>query len=196
MPNSAVQAWILEIAKTINGQLSVGDIEAYARLLGNVDPKELLICLQNNGSCSTRNIIRLLYSTKELLELNGPDAVSPTKRKTIRSKYISTNVLSCKPLENLAKLSFCFEGFVESRYGSMDERSFNEAIHGVFRYTKLTFKSKTTENTQQTPAEVEKSAGQQRSIKDYCLKTSKLHNQEKKKKTLTVVPSDSDDSRF
>jgi hypothetical protein len=62
------------------------DIVKYATAL-NVDPRDLLGCVEDTTSNTARQVTRLLYPSEKLLSMTGPE-IPKTQRSAIRSNYI------------------------------------------------------------------------------------------------------------
>ncbi len=62
------------------------DIVKYATAL-NVDPRDLIACIQDTATNTTRQVVRLLYSSEKLLSMTGPE-IPETQRLAIRRSYI------------------------------------------------------------------------------------------------------------
>ncbi len=58
----------------------------HAKRLGLSDPKDLVSCLQDTTSNTARQIIRLLYSPRELLEMSRTE-IPASQRQAIRGMF-------------------------------------------------------------------------------------------------------------
>lgn len=86
MPNASCRPWFIEVAKIFSGKPNNIDFSQYAEKLGIADPDDLLACLQDTTSNTTRKIIRLLYTPSQLMSMSGTDVPS-TKRQLIRGRF-------------------------------------------------------------------------------------------------------------
>jgi hypothetical protein len=87
MPDTHGRAWIIRLAKLFNQKISANDIATHADRIGITNPKHLLNCIQNRGTHTVREIVRLICSQEILLTKSGKDAVSDETRQAIRGEY-------------------------------------------------------------------------------------------------------------
>ncbi|CAF3377617.1 unnamed protein product [Rotaria socialis] len=86
MPDARARAWFSRVAKVLNRNLSANDILEHSKRIGFSNPNLLLGCIGDNGTETTRKIIRNMYSKEVLLTKVGNEAVSKERRKAIRGK--------------------------------------------------------------------------------------------------------------
>ncbi|CAF1078035.1 unnamed protein product, partial [Rotaria sordida] len=86
------------------------DISKYAIALGIDNPRDLIACMENTTSNTARQVIRLLYSSDQLLTMTGTEVPKDT-RSVIRE-------------------------FAESQKGPLSNLQFIEAVNDVFRSRK------------------------------------------------------------
>ncbi|CAF3926878.1 unnamed protein product [Rotaria sordida] len=86
------------------------DISKYAIALGIDNPRDLIACMENTTSNTARQVIRLLYSSDQLLTMTGTEVPKDT-RSVIRE-------------------------FSESQKGPLSNLQFIEAVNDVFRSRK------------------------------------------------------------
>ena len=72
------------MGKYFANKTSDTDIATHARALGIDDPCDLIACIQDTTSNTARQVIRLLYTSNELLTMTGRE-VPGDKRLAIRS---------------------------------------------------------------------------------------------------------------
>ncbi|CAF3685563.1 unnamed protein product, partial [Rotaria socialis] len=84
MPDARARAWFSRVAKVLNRNLSANDILEHSKRIGFSNPNLLLGCIGDNGTETTRKIIRNMYSKEVLLTKVGNEAVSKERRKAIR----------------------------------------------------------------------------------------------------------------
>ncbi|CAF2107014.1 unnamed protein product [Rotaria magnacalcarata] len=170
MPDINSRSWIVRLAKLFTQQLSANDIATHARHIGISNPKKLLNCIQNRGTHTAREIVRLICSQETLLTKSGKEGVSEEKRQAIRD-------------------------FVELQHGPIPDHQFNEAIDGVFRQEKLKMRKAQTPAAKaiQKPVEKNQNSNRQQSIDAFYTKKSTLNIQEKDKEVAVVTTSDSDE---
>ncbi|CAF3400920.1 unnamed protein product [Rotaria socialis] len=106
MPDARARAWFSRVAKVLNRNLSANDILEHSKRIGFSNPNLLLGCIGDNGTETTRKIIRNMYSKEVLLTKVGNEAVSKERH------------------------------FVEVHHGLIADHPFNESINGVFRQAK------------------------------------------------------------
>jgi hypothetical protein len=87
MPDVHGRSWIIRLAKLFTQQLSANDITAHAERIGIKNPNNLLNCIQNRGTHTVREIVRLICSQQTLLTDSGKKGVLPEKRQAIRGEY-------------------------------------------------------------------------------------------------------------
>ncbi|CAF4615852.1 unnamed protein product [Rotaria socialis] len=170
MPDINSRSWIVRLAKLFTQQLSANDIATHARHIGISNPKKLLNCIQNRGTHTAREIVRLICSQETLLTKSGKEGVSEEKRQAIRD-------------------------FVELQHGPIPDHQFNEAIDGVFRQEKLKMRKAQAPAAKaiQKPVEKNQNSNRQQSIDAFYTKKSTLNIQEKDKEVAVVTTSDSDE---
>ena len=83
MPDSGARQWFITVTKIFSNKSSELDIFEHARKLGIADPKDLASCLQDTTSNTARQVVRLLYSATQLIQMSGTDVPS-TQRQAIR----------------------------------------------------------------------------------------------------------------
>ncbi|CAF4029641.1 unnamed protein product [Rotaria sp. Silwood1] len=115
IPDAAGRQWFINMGKYFANKAPESDISKYATAL-KIDPRDLIDCIEDTISNTARQVIRLLYSSNQLLTLKGTEVPKAT-REIIKE-------------------------FAESQTGPISKRQFNEAINGVFRSTKCEVKKK------------------------------------------------------
>ncbi|CAF3854904.1 unnamed protein product [Rotaria sp. Silwood1] len=115
IPDAAGRQWFINMGKYFANKAPESDISKYATAL-KIDPRDLIDCIEDTTSNTARQVIRLLYSSNQLLTLKGTEVPKAT-REIIKE-------------------------FAESQTGPISKRQFNEAINGVFRSTKCEVKKK------------------------------------------------------
>ncbi|CAF4709789.1 unnamed protein product [Rotaria socialis] len=180
MPDINSRSWIVRLAKLFTQQLSANDIATHARHIGISNPKKLLNCIQNRGTHTAREIVRLICSQETLLTKSGKEGVSEEKRQAICGEYYLIEQLF---------------NFVELQHGPIPDHQFNEAIDGVFRQEKLKMRKAQTPAAKaiQKPVEKNQNSNRQQSIDAFYTKKSTLNIQEKDKEVAVVTTSDSDE---
>lgn len=88
MPDIQSRSWIIRLAKIFRQQLSANDIATHAGRIGISNPNKLLNCIQNRGTHTAREIVRLICSQETLLTKSGKEAVSEEKREAIRGELL------------------------------------------------------------------------------------------------------------
>lgn len=111
MPDMPARSWFRRVAKLFGEQLSANDIVTHAELIGIENPNRLLTCIQNSGTATARQIIRLLYTKEEMEEKTGMAAVSQERRDAIRSEYYLYDKKIIIVTENNSILQYCFAPF-------------------------------------------------------------------------------------
>ncbi|CAF4001391.1 unnamed protein product [Rotaria sp. Silwood2] len=115
IPDAAGRQWFINMGKYFANKAPESDISKYATAL-DVDRRDLIDCIEDTTSNTARQVIRLLYSSNQLLTMKGTQVPKAT-RSVIKE-------------------------FAESQKGPISKRQFNEAINGVFRSTKCEVKRK------------------------------------------------------
>ncbi|CAF4141395.1 unnamed protein product [Rotaria magnacalcarata] len=98
MPDINSRSWIIRVAKLFTQQLSANDIATHARRIGISNPKSLLNCIENRGTHTAREIVRVICPQETLLTKSGKEGVSVAKRQAIRGEYyLIEQLFSIKP---------------------------------------------------------------------------------------------------
>ncbi|CAF3619655.1 unnamed protein product [Rotaria socialis] len=121
IPDAAGRQWIINMGQFFSRKVPGSNIAKYATALGIDDPRDLIACIEDTTSNTTRQVIRLLYSSDKLLTMSGTE-VPQSRRSAIRA-------------------------FAESQKGPISKHKFNEAINGVFRSKKNEFKNQQSGNS-------------------------------------------------
>lgn len=101
MPDIHSRSWIIRVAKLFQQQLSANDIVTHARHIGISNPNKLLNCIQNRGTHTAREIVRVICSQETLLTKPGKEGVLEEKRQAIRGEYyLIEKLFSIKSLDN------------------------------------------------------------------------------------------------
>ena len=87
MADAHSRSWIVRLAKLFQQKLSTDDIATYAHRIGISNPNKLLNCMQNRGTHTIQEIVRLICSRETLLTKSGKEGVSEEKRQAIRGVY-------------------------------------------------------------------------------------------------------------
>ncbi|CAF4740379.1 unnamed protein product [Rotaria socialis] len=122
IPDAAGRQWIINMGQFFSRKVPGSNIAKYATALGIDDPRDLIACIEDTTSNTTRQVIRLLYSSDKLLTMSGTE-VPQSRRSAIRV------------------------AFAESQKGPISKHKFNEAINGVFRSKKNEFKNQQSGNS-------------------------------------------------
>ncbi|CAF2137342.1 unnamed protein product [Rotaria magnacalcarata] len=121
IPDAAGRQWIINMGQFFSRKVPGSNIAKYATALGIDDPRDQIACIEDTTSNTTRQVIRLLYSSDKLLTMSGTE-VPQSRRSAIRA-------------------------FAESQKGPISKHKFNEAINGVFRSKKNEFKNQQSGNS-------------------------------------------------
>ncbi|CAF1351212.1 unnamed protein product [Rotaria sordida] len=122
MPGDDGRNWLIQVGRQLEPKSSGLTTDSIAEKLGIKKTSLLTSCIRNSASNTTRQIIKLLYSPAKRQKRRGKD-VPMEKRKLIKA-------------------------FVVQEHGTIDKRSFCEAINGVFRsYAHSMKKKKGVEGT-------------------------------------------------
>ena len=98
MPDAQSRSWIVRLAKLFQQQLSADDIATHARRIGISNSNKLLNCVENRGTHTVREIVRLICPQETLLTKSGKEGVSEERRQAIRSQYyLIKKLFSIKP---------------------------------------------------------------------------------------------------
>ncbi|CAF1310565.1 unnamed protein product [Rotaria magnacalcarata] len=115
IPDAAGRQWFINMGKYFSYKTTDTNIATHALNLGIDDPRDLIACIEDTTSNTVRQVIRHLYSSDKLLTMKGTE-VPEDRRLIIRQ-------------------------FAESQKGPISNRTFNEAINGVFRSRKCELKA-------------------------------------------------------
>ena len=83
MPDSGARQWFVNVAKQFSNNNPESDVFDHAKKLGIADPKDLIGCLQDTTSNTARQVVRLLYSSGQLLRMRGTE-MPTSQRQAIR----------------------------------------------------------------------------------------------------------------
>jgi hypothetical protein len=86
IPDASGQQWFINMGKFFAGRGGDMNIATHAAAL-KVNAQDLFDCIESTTSNTARQVVRLLYSPKELLTMTGPE-VPKAKRLAIRGNYI------------------------------------------------------------------------------------------------------------
>ncbi|CAF1397371.1 unnamed protein product [Rotaria magnacalcarata] len=120
IPDASGRQWFINMGKYFSNKAPNADIKQYATALKITDPRDLIACIEDTTSNTTRQVVKLLYSSEQLIEMVGPEVPEET-RSVIRE-------------------------FAEAQKGPISDLKFNEAINGVFRSKKSEMRKKEPEN--------------------------------------------------
>jgi hypothetical protein len=83
MPDGAARQWIISTGKSLNIQVHDTNLQAHAKALHIADVRDLVTCIDDTTTSTARQVVKLLYSSYELLTKTGKD-VPPEQRAAIR----------------------------------------------------------------------------------------------------------------
>lgn len=86
MPDPNGWSWFIHVAKLFSSTSNEFDIFDHARRLNIPKGEDLIECLEGTSSSTVRQIIKLLYSPKQLLKMRGTE-VPADRRKAIRGMF-------------------------------------------------------------------------------------------------------------
>lgn len=86
MPNPNARQWFLDVAKMFSSKVNDMDILLHAKKLGVQDPKDLISCLQDSTSKTARQVVKLLYTTEQLVSMSGTE-IPAAQRRAIRGRF-------------------------------------------------------------------------------------------------------------
>ncbi|CAF4875717.1 unnamed protein product [Rotaria sp. Silwood1] len=181
MPDAHGRSWIIYLANVFRQQLSANDISQHARLIGINNPNKLLGCIQNRGTHTTREIVRLICSQETLLTKSGKDSVSEGKRE-----------LQHGPIPD-HQFNEAIDGvFRQEKYKMRKAQAPVEKT--VRKPVEKTVRNPVEKAVQKLVERKENSNGQQ-SIDVFCAKKS-TSNIQQKDKTITIVTTSDPDEHF
>lgn len=86
MPDPNGRSWFIHVAKLFSSNLAEFDLYYHVRRLNILKTEDLLGCLEGTTSSTVRQIIKLLYSPKQLLTMRGTE-VPADQRQAIRGLF-------------------------------------------------------------------------------------------------------------
>jgi hypothetical protein len=87
IPDAAGRQWFITMGQFFSRTVPGSNIAKYATALGIDDPRDLIACIEDTTSNTTRQVIRLLYSSDKLLTMSGTE-VPQSQRSTIRGNQV------------------------------------------------------------------------------------------------------------
>ena len=189
MPDAQSRSWIVRLAKLFQQQLSADDIATHARRIGISNSNKLLNCVENRGTHTVREIVRLICPEETLLTKFGKESVSEERRQAIRGQYyLIKKLFSIKPQDTTySTYFFSLLDFVELQNEPIPDHQFNEAIDRVFCHEKQKMRKA------QISIEKNQNSNRQQLIDALYMKKSISNIQQTDKEVAVVTTSDLDE---
>ncbi|CAF3847044.1 unnamed protein product [Rotaria sp. Silwood1] len=189
MPDAHGRSWIIYLANVFRQQLSANDISQHARLIGINNPNKLLGCIQNRGTHTTREIVRLICSQETLLTKSGKDSVSEGKRE------LQHGPIPDHQFNEAIDGVFRQEKYKMRKAQAPVEKTVRKPVEKTVRKpVEKTVRNPVEKAVQKLVERKENSNGQQ-SIDVFCAKKS-TSNIQQKDKTITIVTTSDPDEHF
>ncbi|CAF3848119.1 unnamed protein product [Rotaria sp. Silwood1] len=189
MPDAHGRSWIIYLANVFRQQLSANDISQHARLIGINNPNKLLGCIQNRGTHTTREIVRLICSQETLLTKSGKDSVSEGKLE------LQHGPIPDHQFNEAIDGVFRQEKYKMRKAQAPVEKTVRKPVEKTVRKpVEKTVRNPVEKAVQKLVERKENSNGQQ-SIDVFCAKKS-TSNIQQKDKTITIVTTSDPDEHF
>lgn len=93
MPDPSARQWFINVVKLFSSDSTSYDFIGHARKLNIANPKDLVDCLDKTTSSTARQITRLLYTRKQLLEMTGPEIPKEQRQAIIGMSHFDRSII-------------------------------------------------------------------------------------------------------